>query len=334
MIAEPAAPAPPFVVPLLDRATALGAKTWRGLAVVRAIGNTPILPLRRLAADAGLPPAVELWLKTEWVNPGGSIKDRPALRIVGDALAAGKLTRGKVLLDATSGNTGIAYALLGAALDIPVELVVPGSASDERKRILAAYGATVVYSDPYDGSNGAIRAARERAANFPARYFYADQYNNPANLAAHQTTTGPELWAQTDGRITHLVASLGTTGTLIGAGRYLKGRNPNVCLVAVQPAEAFHGIEGLKHLPTAIVPGIYDPSVPDRQIGIETEEAFAFARRLARVEGLFAGASTGAALAAAVQTGRELAARHEPARIVAVAPDGGAKYLSSGLYED
>ena len=333
MVAQPAEPAPPVVLPSPIDTVVEPTAPWRELAAVRAIGNTPLLPLRRFAADVGLPSMVDVWLKAEWGNPGGSIKDRPALRIIGDALAAGKLPRGRVLLDATSGNTGIAYALLGAALGIPVELVVPGSASDERKRILVAYGATVHYSDPYDGSNGAIRAARERAANYPERYFYADQYNNPSNLVAHQTTTGPELWTQTDGRVTHLVAGLGTTGTLIGAGRYLKARNPHIRLVAVQPAEAFHGIEGLKHLPTAIVPGIYDSTLPDRQLGVETEEAFAFARRLARVEGLFAGASTGAALAAAVQIGHELAARHEPGRIVAIAPDGGAKYLSTGLWE-
>src|SRR5215207_5902624 len=187
----------------LDEQTAIGGINQRfDVAAVCSIGRTPLLPLHGLGRHVGLPRTVELWLKAEWQNPGGSIKDRPALEIVRTAFQRGELGRGQTLLDATSGNTGIAYAMLGAALEIPVELVVPGSASDERKRILAAYGATVVYSDPYDGSNGAIRAARERAANFPARYFYADQYNNPANLAAHQTTTGPELWTQTDGRIT------------------------------------------------------------------------------------------------------------------------------------
>src|SRR5262245_49798381 len=267
------------------------------VAAVAAIGNTPLLRLRRLAARHGVPETVELWLKAEWTNPGGSIKDRPALGIVRAALASGELGRGKTLLDATSGNAGIAYAMPGAAIGFPVELVVPGSASDERKRILAAYGARVVYSDPYDGSNGAIRLARERAANAPARYFYADQYSNPANPAAHVATTGPEIWQQTKGRVTHLVAGLGTTGTLMGAGRYLKQRNAAISLVAVQPAESFHGIEGLKHLPTAIVPGIYDPAVPDVQVGVETDDAFDLARELACCEGLFAGASTGASLA-------------------------------------
>jgi cysteine synthase B len=302
------------------------------VAAVAAIGKTSLLRLWRLAARHGVPDSVELWLKAEWTNPGGSIKDRPALGIVRAALASGELGRGKILLDATSGNTGIAYAMLGAAIGFPVELIVPGSASEERKRILAAYGARVVFSDPYDGSNGAIRLARERAANAPARYFYADQYSNPANPAAHFTTTGPELWRQTNGRITHLVAGLGTTGTLMGTGHSLKQRNPAVSLVAVQPAESFHGIEGLKHLPTAIVPSIYDPSVPDVQVGVETDDAFDVARELACCEGLFAGASTGAALAAALRLGRELGSHGEQAVIVAIAPDGGSKYLSTGLW--
>ncbi len=302
------------------------------LAAVSAIGNTPLLRLRRLPARHGLPETVEVWLKAEWTNPGGSIKDRPALGIIRAALASGELGRGKTLLDATSGNTGIAYAMLGAAIGFPVELVVPGSASDERKRILASYGARTVYSDPYDGSNGAIRLARERAGNAPERYFYADQYANPANPAAHVATTGPEIWRQTNGRVTHLVAGLGTTGTLMGAGRYLKSRNPDVSLVAVQPSESFHGIEGLKHLPTAIVPSIYDASVPDVQVGIETDDAFDVARELACCEGLFAGTSTGAALAAALRLGRDLAVRGERAVIVAIAPDGGSKYLSTGLW--
>lgn len=301
-------------------------------AVVKAIGNTPLLPLRRLAAHAGLPETVELWLKAEWTNPGGSIKDRPALGIVCAALASGELGPGRILLDATSGNTGIAYAMLGAALGFPVELILPGSASDERKRILAAYGATVMLSDPYEGSNGAIQAARELAASAPDRYFYADQYNNPANPAAHVATTGPEIWSQTGGRVTHFVAGLGTTGTLMGVGRYLKARNQRVLLIGVQPSESFHGIEGLKHLPTAILPGIYDSGVPDIQKEVSTEEAFDLVRTLARVEGLFAGTSAGATLGTAIRVGHALAARDERAVLVAVAPDGGSKYLSTGLW--
>jgi S-sulfo-L-cysteine synthase (O-acetyl-L-serine-dependent) len=304
------------------------------VAAVCAIGHTPLLPLHRLPQHIGLPPTVELWLKAEWSNPGGSIKDRAALSIVQSAFRERKLGGGQTLLDATSGNTGIAYAMLGAALGFPVELVVPGSASDERKRMLAAYGAKVVYSDPYDGSNGAIRLAREMAAADSGHYFYADQYANPANPSAHERSTGPEIWAQTGGRITHFVAGLGTTGTMMGAGRFLKRQNPAVELIAVQPADPFHGIEGLKHLPTAIVPTIYDETLPDVQLGTDTDLAFATARQLARFEGLFAGTSTGAALAAAIEIGRMAAGQDEPAVIVAIAPDGGSRYLSTGLWAD
>ncbi len=300
--------------------------------MVRAIGHTPLLRLGRLARQAGLPDQVQIWLKAEWANPGGSVKDRPALAIVRDALERGQLGDGKVLIDSTSGNTGIAYAMLGAAIGFPVELVVPGSASRERKQILAAYGATVVESDPYAGSDGAIRHVRELVAANPDRYFFADQYGHPANPAAHVATTGPEVWDQTEGRITHFVAGLGTTGTLMGAGRYLKERNPDVHLVGVQPAESFHGIEGLKHLPTAITPRIYDESVPDRQVGVDTEEAFDTARALARVEGLFVGSSTGAALVAALRIGSEATESGQPAVIVTIAPDNGSKYLSTGLW--
>lgn len=301
-------------------------------AAVVAIGETPLLPLRRLAAHFGLPASVEIWLKAEWNNPGGSIKDRPARSIVLDAVARSQLGHGQTLLDATSGNTGIAYAMLGAALDFPVELVVPGSASEERRRILEAFGAKVTYSDPYDGSNGAIRLAREIAAGDERRYFYADQYANPANPLAHEQTTGPEIWRQTAGRVSHFVAGLGTTGTMMGTGRYLKRVNPLVELIAVQPSESFHGIEGLKHLPTAIVPDIYDELVPDVQAAVDTEDAFDTARLLARLEGLFAGTSTGAAVAGAIAAGRRAAQADRPAVIVAIAPDGGARYLSTGLW--
>lgn len=302
------------------------------VAVIRATGNTPLLRLLRLAERSGLAATVEIWLKAEWVNPGGSVKDRPALGIVRSGLESGQLGDGRILLDSTSGNTGIAYAMLGAAIGFPVELVIPGSASEERKKILAAYGATIVESDPYDGSNGAIRLAREMAAATPDRYYYADQYSHAANPAAHFASTGPEIWRQTEGRITHFVAGLGTTGTMMGVGRYLKQQNREVQLVGVQPSESFNGIEGLKHLPTAIVPAIYDPSLPDRQIGIETEEAFSAARELAKFEGLFVGTSTGAALVAALRIGAEAAAAGRSAVIVAIAPDNGSKYLSTGLW--
>ena len=302
------------------------------VAVVRAIGNTPLLRLNRFSDHTGLSSSVEIWLKAEWANPGGSVKDRPALGIVRQALERGEFTDGKILIDSTSGNTGIAYAMLGAAIGFPVELVVPGSASEERKRILAAYGATVIESDPYAGSDGAIRHVREIVAAHPDRYVFADQYGHPANPAAHFATTGPEIWQQTHGRVTHFVAGLGTTGTMMGVGRYLKQQNPGVQLVGVQPRESFHGIEGLKHLPTAIVPPIYDASLPDQQLGIDTEDAFDLARALARFEGLFVGTSTGAALAGAVRIGKDIIAAGQSAVIVAIAPDNGSKYLSTGLW--
>jgi cysteine synthase B len=301
-------------------------------AVVQSIGNTPLVRLRGYERFLALPDTIELYLKTEWVNPGGSIKDRTALSIIRSALVARQLGAGQTLIDSTSGNTGIAYAMLGAALDIPVTLVVPGSASDERKRTLAAYGARVIFSDPYEGSDGAIRLVREMVAESAGDLYFADQYNNPANIAAHLTTTGPEIWQQTGGRLTHFVAALGTTGTLMGSGRFFRAQG-EVTLIGVQPAEAFHGIEGLKHLPTAIVPGIFDPALPDRIEGVDTEEAFAAARALARVEGFLAGSSTGANLAAAARLASEIAATGEPARIVAIGCDGGSRYLTTGLWD-
>lgn len=321
-------------------------------AVVQSIGATPLVRLRRFERHLGLPGSIEIHLKTEWVNPGGSIKDRTARSIIRAAVASGELGLGQTLIDATSGNTGIAYAMLGAALDIPVSLVVPGSASEERKRTLAAYGARVIFSDPYEGSDGAIRLVRDMVAASDGEYFYADQYNNPANVAAHVTTTGPEIWSQTAGGLTHFVAALGTTGTLMGAGTFFRNHGSalrdgktarqrdgrargvgSVHLIGVQPAEAFHGIEGLKHLPTAIVPGIFDAALPDRIDGVTTEAAFDAARTLARVEGFFAGSSTGANLAAAARLGEELAQANEPAHIVVIGCDGGSRYLTTGLWE-
>lgn len=302
------------------------------VAAVRAIGDTPLLPVDAFARASGLPDSIRILLKTEWVNPGGSIKDRTALSIIRHALADGLLGNGQALIDSTSGNTGIAYALLGAALDIPVHLVVPESASRERKRTLAAYGAQVTYSDPYEGSDGAIRLVRTLTGERPDGFFYANQYGNPANVAAHRSTTGPEIWRQTGGELTHFVAALGTTGTLMGAGGFLREAG-GVTIVGVQPDEEFHGIEGLKHLPSAIVPDIFDPSGADRMLGIRTEAAFDAARLLARTEGLFAGSSTGANLAACALLGHELAARGERAVIVAIGCDGGNRYLSTGLWD-
>ncbi len=282
------------------------------------VGNTPLIPL---APSTGLHrPSPSLSLKAEWLNPGGSVKDRPALFILRDGVARGELP-GKRLLDATSGNTGVAYAMLAAAAGIGVTVCVPANASPERKALLEAYGAEVVFTDPLEGTDGAIRRARDLAAVQPERYWYADQYNNAANPRAHVLTTAEELWHQTGGRITHLVAGLGTTGTLMGTGRRLKELNPAIELVAVQPDGPFHGLEGLKHLATAIVPGIYDPSIPSRTEFVTTEDADDAVRRLARDAGLFVGWSAGAAVVAAERLRTD-------GVVVVIAPDSGMRYLS------
>jgi cysteine synthase B len=289
----------------------------------RAIGSTPLLTLPL----PGLAPAVRVRAKAEWLNPGGSVKDRPALTIVREAERAGELP-GKRLLDASSGNTAVAYAMLGAAHGFEVTICLPANASAERKALLRAYGAEVIETDPLEGSDGAIRRARELAESEPERYYYADQYNNPANARAHYETTGPEIWRDTGGAVTHLVCGLGTTGTLIGSGRYLRERNPAVELIAVEPDHGFHGIEGLKHLPTAIVPGLYDPALPTRTLRVRTEDAYDMTRRLAREFGLFVGPSSGAAALAAERIAREL----DEGLVVVVFPDGGDRYLSLGLW--
>jgi cysteine synthase B len=301
-------------------------------AVALAIGGTPCLRLHHFAERAGIPDTIEIWLKMEWANPGGSVKDRPALAIVQAAITSGELRPGKTLIDSTSGNTGISYAMLGAAYDFPVEIVLPGSASAERKRILQIYGARLIESDALEGSDGAIRVVQEIVATHPDRYFFADQYGNPANPEAHFEGTGPEIWRQTSGRITHFVAGLGTTGTLMGTGRYLKLANPGIQRVGVQPSDGFHGIEGLKHLPTAIVPPIYDQTAVDAFHQCDTDTAFDLARELLRSEGLFAGTSTGASLSGALATARTMKDRGEAGLIVALAPDGGSKYLSTELW--
>jgi cysteine synthase B len=272
-----------------------------------------------------------VFLKAEWFNPGGSVKDRAARAILRDGIARGEVPA-KRLLDASSGNTAVAYAMLGAAAQIGVTVCVPANASAERHALLAAYGAEVVRTDPLEGSDGAIREARRLAATHPSRYWYADQYNHPANAGAHYRTTAEEIWRQTEGCVTHLVAGLGTSGTLMGTGKRLRELNPGVQLVAVQPDEAFHGLEGLKHLATAIVPGIYDPALPDRHEFIATEEAEDMVRRLAREAGLFVGWSTGAALVAATRVEAQQAApvrdRGGEPVIVVIAPDAGRGYLS------
>jgi S-sulfo-L-cysteine synthase (O-acetyl-L-serine-dependent) len=286
------------------------------------VGNTPLLPLKRITA--GLSPRVKILAKAEWFNPGGSVKDRPALNIIRAALANGQLTPGKRLLDSTSGNMGIAYATFGAALGFPVTLTLPGNASRERIAILRALGVELVLTDPSEGSDGALLAARQMAAEQPERYFYANQYDNPANWQAHYLATGPEIVQQTGGTVTHFIAGLGTSGTLTGVGRYLREYNPDIQLIALQPEAPFHGLEGLKHMPTAIKPGIFDPALPDRTITIETEAAHEMTRRLAREEGLFVGISSGAAAAAALK----LAAELESGVVVTVFPDAGYKYVS------
>jgi cysteine synthase B len=287
------------------------------------VGNTPLLPLRRISSS------VPVYAKAEWFNPGGSVKDRPALNIIRAALAAGELSGGRRLLDSTSGNMGIAYATLGAAFDIPVTLVIPANASPERLTILKALGADLVLSDPLEGTDGAIQVAREMAAENPDHYFYADQYNNSANWRAHYLTTGPEIVEQTAGGVTHFVAGLGTSGTLMGIGRYLRQYNPDVQIIGVQPDAAFHGLEGLKHMPTAIQPGIYDQAFPDRILEAPTEAAYEMTLQLARKEGLFVGVSSGAAAVAAQQIASEL----ERESVVTIFPDAGYKYLSENFWE-
>jgi cysteine synthase B len=296
------------------------------LGLEAAVGNTPLLPLHRLTR---LSPGVQIYAKAEWFNPGGSVKDRPALNILRMALAEGRLSAGRRLLDSTSGNMGIAYATFGAALGIPVTLAIPSNASPERLAILRALGAELVLTDPLEGSDGALRVARRMAAEAPERYYYADQYNNPANWQAHYLTTGPEIVQQTGGGLTHFVAGLGTSGTLMGMGRYLRQCNPAIQIVAFQPDGAFHGLEGLKHMPTAIQPGIFDPTLPDRTLEISTEAAYEMTLRLARQEGLFVGISSGAAAVAALQVAAEL----ETGLVVTLFPDAGYKYLSEKFWE-
>jgi cysteine synthase B len=286
------------------------------------VGNTPLLPLRRLSRK--LSARVRVFAKAEWFNPGGSVKDRPALNILRTALANGDLGNDKRLLDSTSGNMGISYATFGAVLGIPVTLAVPANASLERLSILRALGAEVILTDPTEGSDGAIRTARQLAAEQPERYWYANQYDNPANWQAHYKSTGPEILCQTDERVTHFVAGLGTSGTLTGTGKYLREQLPSVKIIAFQPDAAFHGLEGLKHMPTAIQPGIYDPSFADETREVRTEEAHGMVLRLAREEGLFVGISSGAAAVAALRLAEEL----QEGIVVTLFPDAGYKYLS------
>src|SRR5271155_2388426 len=301
-----------------------------GESLFERIGNTPLLRFDQLTAHL---PAVTLLGKAEWHNPGGSVKDRAAANIVAGGRRSGRFTGGKTLLDATSGNTGIAYAMLGAAEGFPVTLCMPQNVSAERKRILGAYGANILYTDPGEGSDGAIRLARELAVKHPDLYFYADQYSNDANWLAHYHGTANEIWQQTEGRITHFVSMMGTSGTFMGTSRRLKELNPRVRCISLQPDSPFHGIEGAKHMASAIVPKIYDASLADADLGIATEDAYVMAKRLAREEGLLVGISAAAAVVGCLQLARQLK-KNEHAVFVAILADSGDKYLSERFWEE
>ena len=295
-------------------------------SVVDLVGRTALIPLRRITAAA---PGVEIYAKGEFQNPGGSVKDRAAVRIILDAERSGQLRPGGTILDATSGNTGIAYAMLAAARGYRVTLCVPASVTEERVQTLRAYGAEIILTSAMEGSDGAIREARRLHEAHPDRYFYADQYNNDANWRAHYTTTGPEILEQTSGRLTHFVAGLGTSGTFVGIGRRLREHSSRIRLISVQPDSAVHAIEGLKDMETAIVPGIYDSALADENLRVSTEEAWELTRRLAREEGLLVGVSSGAALAATLH----VASRLDDGVIVTVFPDSGTRYLSEPFWQ-
>jgi S-sulfo-L-cysteine synthase (O-acetyl-L-serine-dependent) len=302
-----------------------------GTPLLARIGNTPLIRLERVAAHL---PGIQILGKAEWANPGGSVKDRAASAIVAEAQERGQLAEGKHLLDATSGNTGIAYAMLGAAMGFPVTLCVPANVSPERKHILQAYGANVVWTDPADGSDGAIRKARALAADEPEKYFYANQYGNDANWRAHYRGTANEIWEQTGGQITHFVAGLGTSGTFVGTTRRLKELNPEIQCISMQPDSPFNGLEGLKHMATAIVPPIYDPALADRNVEMETEAAYAMAKRLGRTEGLLVGVSSAAAVATCLRIAEEEAAKGKEAVIVTILCDSADKYLSERFWNE
>ncbi len=295
-------------------------------SILGNIGNTPLLRLRRVEPEGN----VEIYAKAEWFNPGGSVKDRAALWMLLEAERSGALTKERTIVDATSGNTGIAYAMIGAALGYRVLLALPANASKERKQTLQAYGAELLLTDPLSGTDGAQQRAKEIVASDPEKYYYPDQYNNPANWRAHYHTTAREIWQQTNGRITHFVAGLGTTGTFVGTSRRLKELVPSISCVSMEPDGPLHGLEGLKHLATAIVPGIYDATLADERLTVSTEEAYDMTRRLAREEGVYAGISSGAALVAALA----VASRLRSGVVVTVFPDGGTRYGSDRFWNE
>ena len=293
------------------------------------IGNTPLLKINRIT-NVLKDRDVEIYAKAEWFNPGGSVKDRPALRIIEDAEKSGRLNRDKIIIDSTSGNTGIAYALIGASKGYKVTLVMPQNVSEERKRIVRAFGAKIVLTDSLLGSDGAMIEAKRLVEEEPLKYFYADQYNNPSNWKAHYETTGVEIWEQTGGEITHFIACMGTSGTLMGTGRRLKEYNPDIQVISVEPSTPIHGLEGMKQMSTSIVPGIYDDHFPDRKLMVDTEDAYAAVKRLAAEEGFFVGYSSGAALVASLKVAGEI----DRGLIVTIFPDRGDRYLSTSFWAD
>jgi S-sulfo-L-cysteine synthase (O-acetyl-L-serine-dependent) len=318
--------------PADSRETGAGLGETLGHSLMERIGNTPLLRLDAVTREL---PGVTLLGKAEWYNPGGSVKDRAAASIVAEAGRRGQLYPGRILLDATSGNTGIAYAMLGAAEGFPVTLCMPENVSRERKQILQGYGANIIYTDPADGSDGAIRMARQLAAEHPDTYFYADQYSNDANWKAHYFMTANEIWQQTQGRVTHFVAMLGTSGTFVGTTRRLKELNPAIKCISLQPDSSFHGIEGAKHMASAIVPKIYDPTLADQNLEIATEDAYDMARRLSRSAGLLVGISAAAAVVGCLKIARELPLhREQEAVIVTILCDSGDKYLSERFWSE
>jgi cysteine synthase B len=312
-------------MPSLTRAVVVASNSAPA-SLLDLIGNTPLIKLANLVGN----PRVEIYGKAEWANPGGSVKDRPALNMILEGERSGALTRDKTIIDSTSGNTGIAYAMVAAARGYRVKLCLPKNASEERKRILEAYGVELVLTDPLAGSDGAILAVREIVAADPDKYFYPDQYNNPANWRAHYETTGVEIFEQTGGRVTHFVAGLGTSGTFVGTGRRLRELKPEVKLISMQPDSPFHGLEGLKHMETAIVPGIYDPTLADEEVEVGTEEAHAMVKRLARREGWFVGISSAANVVASLR----VAERIDEGVIVTILSDDASKYLSEKFWEE
>lgn len=302
------------------------AESPRATTVVELVGGTPLVRIRRIAPPAG----VRIFAKLEYFNPGGSVKDRPALQMVLDALADGRLTPQKTLIDSTSGNTGVAYSWIGAAMGFPVALVMPANVSIARKRITAAYGAKIIYSDPMEGSDGAIRRVRRLVEEEPDRYFYPDQYSNESNPRAHFLTTGPEIWKQTGGQVTHFVCGIGTGGTVMGTGRRLREYRRDIRVIAVEPAEALHGLEGLKHMPSSIVPSIYREAELDEKLSVGTEEGWEMADRLLAEEGLLVGRSAGAAMVGAMRVAQRLAAEGQTGTIVTLFPDRADRYFEPG----